>query len=346
MKVAIITDQHFGARKSSKILHDYYGKFYKNIFFPYLKDNNITTVVDMGDTFDNRRTIDLWAIDWARTNYFDVLHEMGIKVHTVVGNHTAYYKDTNEINTIDLLLKQYDNITTYAEVEEIKLGDLNVLLVPWINSENEETTFDTIRNSQSKVAMGHLELNGFRAHRGHVMEDGMDIDAFEKFDKVYSGHYHTRSDNGKIYYLGNPYEMFWNDVNDPRGFHVFDTETKEHTPVDNPYSIFYNVYYEDTPHQLFDASEYKDKIVKVIVRKKTEQKKFEKFLDKLYSVGVHELKIVENFVIQDNEEFEVEETENTISILNRYIDESDMDCDKSVVKGILQKIYSEACEVE
>ena len=346
MKIAIITDQHFGARKSSKILHDYYGKFYKNIFFPYLKENNIKTVVDMGDTFDNRRTIDLWAIDWARTNYFDVLHEMGIRVHTVVGNHTAYYKDTNEINTIDLLLKQYDNITTYAEAQEIKLGDLNVLLVPWINSENEETTFDTIRNSQSKVAMGHLELNGFRAHRGHVMEDGMDIDAFEKFDKVYSGHYHTRSDNGKIYYLGNPYEMFWNDVNDPRGFHVFDTETTEHTPVNNPYSIFYNIYYEDTPHQLFDASEYKDKIVKVIVRKKTEQKRFEKFLDKLYSVGVHELKIVENFVIQDNEEFEVEETENTISILNRYIDESDMDCDKSVVKGILQKIYSEACEVE
>ena len=188
MKVAIITDQHFGARKSSKILHDYYGKFYKNIFFPYLKENNIKTVVDMGDTFDNRRTIDLWAIDWARTNYYDVLHEMGIEVHTVVGNHTAYYKDTNEINTIDLLLRQYDNVKTYAEVEEIKLGNLNVLLIPWINSENEESSFDLIKNSKSKVAMGHLELNGFRAHRGHVMEDGMDIDAFEKFDKVYSGH--------------------------------------------------------------------------------------------------------------------------------------------------------------
>jgi len=140
--------------------------------------------------------------------------------------------------------------------------------------------------------------------------------------------------------------MFWNDVNDTRGFHIFDTETTEHVPVNNPYKIFYNVYYEDTPYQLFDASEYKDKIVKVIVRKKTEQKKFEKFLDKLYAVGVHELKIVENFAIQESEEFEVEETENTISILNRYIDESEMDCDKSIVKGILQKIYSEACEVE
>tara|TARA_B100000214_G_scaffold14071_1_gene9766 strand:+ start:462 stop:1502 length:1041 start_codon:yes stop_codon:yes gene_type:complete len=346
MKVAIITDQHFGARKSSKILHDYYGKFYHDVFFPYLKEHKIDTVIDMGDTFDNRRTIDLWAMDWARNNYFDILRDMGVTLHSIVGNHTAYYKDTNQINTIDLLLKQYDNITVYSEAQEIKIDNLNILLLPWINSENEEKTLDIIKKSKCKIAMGHLELNGFVATRGHMMEDGMDVDVYDKFDKVYSGHYHTRSDNGKIYYLGNPYEMFWNDVNDARGFHIFDTETTEHTPVDNPYRMFYNVYYEDTPHQLFDASEYKDKIVKVIVRKKTEQKKFEKFLDKLYSIGVHELKIVENFAIQESEEFEVEETENTISILNRYIDESDMDCDKSVVKGILQKIYSEACEVE
>ena len=346
MKIAIITDQHFGARKSSKILHDYYGKFYTDVFFPYLKEHNIDTVIDMGDTFDNRRTIDLWAMDWARNNYFDILRDMGVTLHSIVGNHTAYYKDTNEINTIDLLLKQYDNITVYSEAQEIKIDNLNILLLPWINSENEVKTLDIIKKSKCKIVMGHLELNGFVATRGHMMEDGMDVDVYDKFNKVYSGHYHTRSDNGKIYYLGNPYEMFWNDVNDTRGFHIFDTETTEHTPVDNPYRMFYNVYYEDTPHQLFDASEYKDKIVKVIVRKKTEQKKFEKFLDKLYSIGVHELKIVENFAIQESEEFEVEETENTISILNRYIDESDMDCDKSVVKGILQKIYSEACEVE
>ncbi len=346
MKIAIITDQHFGARKSSKILHDYYGKFYKDVFFPYLKEHKIDTVIDMGDTFDNRRNIDLWAMDWARNNYFDILRDMGVTLHSIVGNHTAYYKDTNQINTIDLLLRQYDNITVYSEAQEIKIDNLNILLLPWINSENEEKTLDIIKKSKSKIAMGHLELNGFVATRGHMMEDGMDIDVYDKFDKVYSGHYHTRSDNGKIYYLGNPYEMFWNDVNDTRGFHIFDTETIEHVPVNNPYRIFHNVYYEDTPYQLFDASEYKDKIVKVIVRKKTEQKKFEKFLDKLYAVGVHELKIVENFAIQESEEFEVEETENTISILNRYIDESEMDCDKSIVKGILQKIYSEACEVE
>jgi len=346
MKVAIITDQHFGARKSSKFLHDYFKKFYDTVFFPYLEENNIKTVIDMGDTFDNRRSIDLWALEWAKENYYDRLQQMGVTVHTIVGNHTAYYKNTNSVNSVGLLLKEYDNIKIYSEVEEVKLDKLKVLFVPWINQENEENTRNSIQKSKSKVAMGHLELNGFRAHRGHVMEDGMNTDMFSKFDLVYSGHYHTRSNDGKIFYLGNPYEMYWNDVNDTRGFHIFDTETLEHTPINNPYKLFYNIYYEDTNYKLFDAREYQSKIVKVIVKKKTEPKHFEKFIDKLYSAGIQELKIVENFDIQENEEFEVEETENTISILNRYIDEAEFEGDKSVIKGILQKIYSEACEVE
>jgi len=346
MKIAIITDQHFGARKSSKLFHDYFKKFYDNVFFPYLKENKIDTIVNMGDTFDNRRSIDISALEWAKVNYFDPLREMGITIHTVIGNHDIYYKNTNDVSSVSLLLKEYDNVIIYPETQEIKLGRLKILLVPWINQENEKISIDAIKKSKAKIAMGHLELNGFQATRGHMMEDGMDIKYFDKFEKVYSGHYHTRSTDGKIYYLGNPYEMFWNDVKDDRGFHIFDTETLEHTPINNPYRLFYNVYYDDTNYKLFNATEYKNKIVKVIVKQKTDQKQFEKFIDKLSAIGVQELKIVENFNIQGNEDFEVEETENTISILNRYIDESEIDCDKSIIKGILRKIYSQACEVE
>jgi len=346
MKVAIITDQHFGARKSSKFLHDYFKKFYDEVFFPYLKENNIKVLIDMGDTFDNRRSIDLWALEWAKENYYNRLEEMGITVHTIVGNHTAYYKNTNDINTVDLLLKQYKNVKVYSECTEVKLNKLKVLFIPWINNENYQSTVESIKVSSSVCAMGHLELNGFRAHRGHVMEDGMGCELFEKFERVFSGHYHTRSNDGKIFYLGNPYEMYWNDVNDDRGFTIFDTETLEHTPINNPYKLFYNVYYEDTNYKLFDAREYQGKIVKVIVKKKTKQKDFEKFVDKLYTAGIQELKIVENFEIHIDEDFEVDETENTISILNRYIDEAEIDCDKSIIKGIMQKIYSQACEVE
>ena len=344
MKVAIITDQHFGARKNSKLFHDYFLKFYDDVFFPYLEEHGITTVIDMGDTFDSRKGIDFSALAWAKDNYFDRLKDMGIIVHTIVGNHTAYYKNTNEVNAVDLLLREYDNVVVYPEATEVEVGGLPILFIPWINKDNEENTIRFIQTSNCHCAMGHLELNGFRAHRGCIMDHGHSSELYSRFTKVFSGHYHTRSNDGRIYYLGNPYEMFWNDVGDRRGFHIFDTETMEHTPIDNPYRLFYNIYYEDTPHQLFDVSEYENKIVKVIVRKKTNTKNFEKFIDKVTDVA-SDIKIVENFELQDPEEFEVFESEDTISILNRYIEEAEIQLDKSRVQNIMRKTYQEACEL-
>ena len=48
----------------------------------------------------------------------------------------------------------------------------------------------------------------------------------------------------------------------------------------------------------------------------------------------------------EGEEFEADESEDTISLLNRYIQESEVDLDKSVITEILQDVYKEACEVE
>ena len=187
MKVAIITDQHFGARKNSKLFHDYFLKFYNDIFFPYLEEHGITTVVDMGDTFDSRKGIDFSSLAWAKDNYYDRLGIMGVHVHTIVGNHTAYYKNTNAVNAVDLLLREYHNVTVYSEATEVELDKLKVLFIPWINAENTESSIESIKSSTSSCAMGHLELNGFRAHRGHVMEDGMDGALFEKFERTFSG---------------------------------------------------------------------------------------------------------------------------------------------------------------
>ena len=345
MKIAIITDQHFGARKNSKLFHDYFPKFYNDVFFPTLEEQGITTVIDMGDTFDSRKGIDFAALSWAKGNYYDRLKELDCSVYTVVGNHTAYYKNTNDINAVDLLLREYNNVKIISEPIEYVIGGLKILFIPWINQENQEKTFDMIKKSKARVAMGHLELQGFVVNRGLTMDHGMDSRIFERYEKVYSGHYHTRSDNGRIYYLGNPYEMFWNDLKDPRGFHIFDTETLEHTPVNNPYRIYYSIHYEDTPYQTFDAREYENKIVKVIVRKKSNIKSFEKFLDKLYKVNVAELKIVENFQIETSDDFEPLESEDTITILNRYVEESDIDLDKSTISKIIQEVYQESCEM-
>jgi len=347
VKIAIITDQHFGARKNSKLFHDYFLKFYEDIFFPTLIKEGITTIVDMGDTFDSRKGVDFVSLEWAKNHYYDRLEELGITVHTIVGNHTAYYKNTNQLSGVNLFLREYDNVKIYSEAEEVKIDKTKFLFVPWINSENEEKTLQLIDDSDSPCVMGHLELNGFMATRGHFMEHGMDSNVFDKFERVYSGHYHMRSNKENVFYLGNPYEMYWNDVNDRnRGFHLFDTDTLEHTPVNNPYQLFHNLYYDDTPHQMLDITKYDQKILKVIVRKKSDPKQFEKYIDKLYSSNLAELKIVENFDFTEGEEFEADESEDTISLLNRYIQESEVDLDKSVITEILQDVYREACEVE
>lgn len=343
MKIAIITDTHYGCRKGSKLFHDYFELFYKNIFFPALKEHEVEAVIHMGDVFDSRKSIDYQSLEWSKRVVFDPLSEY--KVHMVIGNHDSYYKNTNNTNSPELILKDYNNINKYSSAKEIKLGNLNILLIPWICQDDQESVLKIIKKSKCKVVMGHLELNGFVVHKGHTMETGMDSTVFDKFSKIFSGHYHTRSNNGKIFYLGNPYEMYWNDVDDMRGFHIFDTETLEHFSIANPYKMFKVIYYEDTPYQMFNASEYENKIVKVIVRKKTDTKQFEKFIDKLYLANIAELKVIENFQIQENENFEAFESEDTISILNRYIKDSEINLDKSFIVKLMSEVYREACEL-
>ena len=345
MKVAIITDQHFGFKKGSKLYLDYFQKFYDEVFFPKIEKLGIKTVLDLGDTFDNRKGVDLYSLDWAKASYFDRLANLGVNLISIVGNHTAFYKNTNDINTIDLLLREYDNIRIVSECEQITVGNLDVLFIPWINQENSERTYKMIKESKAKVAMGHLELNGFIATHGHVMDVGADFECYDKFTHVFSGHYHTRSSNGKIYYLGNPYEMFWNDVNDKRGFHIYDTETLKLKTINNPNALYKIINYNDTPRQLFKFSDYTNKIVKVVVRQKTSEKEYDMFMDSLMKANPFDVKIVERTDLLTFGGEIVEQTEDTITLLDKYVDDLDTNLNKSRIKGIIKDIYQEACEV-
>jgi DNA repair exonuclease SbcCD nuclease subunit len=342
VKVCVISDTHWSARKSSKLFQDYFELFYKNVFFPYLEENKIDTVIHLGDAFDSRKSIDFSGLDWTQRVVLNPLAKYN--VHLLTGNHDCHYRSTNKINSPSLLLQQYPNITVYSEVSEVKIHNLPIAFVPWINPENEQQTFDVLKHTRSKVCMGHLELNGFVAHKGHVMENSRDPKPFHKFDKVFSGHFHSRSDNGKIYYLGNPYEIYFNDVDEDRGFVVFDTETLEHEYVNNPYKLHHQIYYEDDDYRQLIPDQYENKIVKVIVKKKTNVRKFEKYIDILNRANVAELKIIEANDIPGISEFDSLEVEDTFSILNRFVDDSEIELDKSKVKSILSELYRVAME--
>jgi len=347
MKLGLLTDTHYNFKKANKSFHDYFAKFYNDVFFPKLEERNIKTVVHLGDAFDNRKGIDYWALEWAKTNVYDRFQKLGIKVYNIVGNHDAYYKNSNEVNAIDSLLQQYDNVIPISSPKEFCIDSLNTLMLPWICSDNEEEVYNLIKETNAKVVFGHLELSGFAAYPGHLQTEGLEPEKFNKFDRVFTGHYHTKSDNGKIFYLGNTYQMFWNDVDDTRGFHIFDTDTYELEYFKNPYNMFERIYYEDTDYKKFDTSYLEEKIVKVVVRQKTNQLKFDKFVDKILKANPLDLKVVEIVDINDgNVDCEEISAEDTLSILDKYVEESEFDLDKTMIKKLLRDVYKEALEVE
>lgn len=344
MKVAIITDTHYGFKKGNKIFHEYFEKFYKEVFFSTLRKYKIDTVIHMGDMFDNRKSTDYWSIDWVKRVILNPLKKYD--VHVILGNHDIFYKNTTKINSPVLLLSDYKNIKVYDKPSTVQVGGLDMLFVPWITPDEEPETLQAIQNTPAKVCLGHLELNGFYVNKGTFQQHGRDKSIFGKFDRVFSGHYHTRNDDGTIFYLGNPYQLYWSDYNDQRGFTIFDTETYEIIPINNPYEMFKICSYDEENVET-NLDQYKNSIVKLIIKNKTDQKKYEKFLDKLIKIHPHELKIIEN--IKLNSDFDcddVVENEDTLTLLKRYVDESEIKLNKNRIKDLIQSIYQESFQLQ
>lgn len=349
MKVAIITDQHFGARNDSIAFLDFFQKFYDTIFFPSLTEHGINTVLVLGDTFDRRKYVNFYALQRAKEMFFDRLVNAGIRVHMLAGNHDTYFKNTNEINSPDLLLTEYNNINVISKPETIIIDGTSICMMPWICPENYQESLDHIKNTKADICMGHFEIAGFAMYRGMESHDGLAKETFEKFDMVFSGHYHHRSSDKHIHYLGNPYELTWQDYNDTRGFHLFDLETRGLEFIPNTYTMFARIEYndkDDDPVDL-DSLDLAQKYVKLVVVNKTDFYKFDKFIQKLYNKGCHEIKIIEDMTeFQDGEIGEEINLEDTLSVLSHYVDSIETDVDKEQIKTYMRTLYTEAVNIE
>lgn len=355
MKVAIITDQHFGARNDSVNFLNFYEKFYSETFIPKLIENNIKTLLVLGDTFDRRKYVNFYSLKRAKEMFFDPLEQLGIHVHMLAGNHDTYYKNTNDVNSVDLLLREYDNVNVIDEPVIINVDGTDICMIPWICSDNYEATMEYMRLDKSQICMGHFEIEGFAMYRGMESHEGLSRNIFDKYDLVFSGHYHHKSSNGSIHYLGNPYELTWSDYNDPRGFHLFDTNTRELEFIQNPNSIFFKINYDDTIEDALkyytnlELDQYKDTYVKVIVANKNNPFLFDMFLNNLYKCSPIDVSIVEDIIdlTEGVEDDIITNAEDTLTILNHYVDNIETpDIDNSKLKSILKTLYVEALNLE
>ena len=351
MKFAILNDTHCGIRNSSDIFIDYQERFYNEVFFPYLEENDIKHIVHLGDYYEHRRFINFKALNSNRKVFLERLRRDKITMDIIPGNHDTYYKNTNELNSLKELLGHYMNeVNIVHQAKVLDYDGLKFALVPWICQDNEEDTNEFLINCKADVVAGHFELNGFDMLRGVPCTHGMSADNLRRFELVLSGHYHCKSNQGNIHYLGSQMEFFWNDAHDDKFFHVFDTDTRELTPVRNPLTLFHRIRYDDEneDYNEMDLSILDKRFVKVVVINKTDGFMFDRFIDRIQQRDIYDLKIQEDFneFVGESVSDEGLEVEDTSTLLSQYVDNVETILDKDRIKKEMGELMTEAQTLE
>lgn len=350
MKIALLCDSHLGARNDSKVFLRHQEQFFTNIFFPTLEEHNVNTVLHLGDIFDRRKFVNFVTLKASKEIFFDVLRNKGITMHAILGNHDVFFTTTNEVNSVSLLLAEYDNLHIYENTPtELSFGPTNILMCPWLTRDNFETSMQIMKESKAHILCGHFDMKGFEMMRGIVSDHGLDHRIFQHFESVFSGHYHHPSSYGNVRYLGAQYEMNWSDYGSRRGFYLLDTETRELTFVENPYRIHHKLDYDDTDLTIdeianLDTSVLTDCYVKVMVKNRTNPYLYDMFLNRLNECGAADVKTVEDSLNLGSVTVDemLEETKDTKDILHSYVDNVETNQDKTKIKKLIDELYLEA----
>jgi len=351
MLIAIINDTHTGIRNSSEIFANNEEKFYDEVFFPYLREHKIKRILHLGDVFDNRKMINLKSLWRYRKMFLEKLREYGMHMDIIPGNHDVYYKNTNDLNSLKELLGHYmGEITVHMDPTVVNYDGFKMGLLPWVNSENYDKSIHFLKTCEAAWLGGHLELKGFEVLKGVQSHHGMESNLFSRFEKVITGHYHTKSERENIKYLGSQMEFTWADAHDPKHFHILDTSTRELEAVLNPNVLFHRIYYDSRTEDYnnYDVSVCDNKFIKIVTINKGDLFTFDKFVDRIQARPIHDLKIAENFqeFIGENVEDDGIELEETEELLDSYVESVDTDLDKNRLKIDMRNLHIEAQSLE
>lgn len=352
MKLAFISDTHFGCRNDSPFFLENAISFFREQFFPYLKEHNIKDVIHLGDFFDRRKYVNFNTLSIVRKNILEVFESNGITLHITIGNHDTYYRNTNNLNSLrELLIEKYNCIKLYETPQTIDFEDFCFGIVPWVTKENEQEVISFLSKCPCRMIGGHFEIVGFQVISGVKHQHGFNVSMFDRFDRVLSGHFHLKQTEKNIHYLGTQYQMNFGDIHSKKGFHVYDTADDSLEFIENENSIFHMFVYDDsTADEIKNVAKFiketnlKGAFVRISVRSKIKQEIFDKLIDALWEKGIQDLSIIED-QLENSNTVEFSETEDTMSIINREIDAIERDFDKSKLKNIIKDLYMESLTI-
>lgn len=352
--VAIIGDMHWGVKAGNQYFLEFQ-KYWLEETLKKLQVMGITTIIQTGDLLDTRAHIKLNVLFFFLNQFPELLKKYGIKKFIVyAGNHDCYYRDSNDITSIDLLNSLSDEELEFEVYQDMvgfnHISGKTLAFMPWINKNNKQRLFEELLKLNADYVFGHFELVGMPMIPGVLCEHGIDPKEFKKFKRVISGHFHTVSEHLNCTMVGTPYHLTWGDVQDGnnRGFWTLDIDTDELTLHKNEDHMTMFSVIEYDPKEKYDEKyfePYKGTIAKILVKEKPEAKHHKKFLDLLAKADMIDYKIIDTTMVTVDK-VEISEdvlSLDTLSAMNAYIDKQDnIEINKDNLKNLAKMVYLEA----
>ena len=343
MKIAIIGDLHFGTKKSNDLFVKSQIKFLKNEFIPYLKNNGIKKIFIIGDLFETRNHLNVKTFNTVFDLFNTDLKEFDITIF--VGNHDIYYNSTTEVHSIKWL-KKFDNVTLIEDITSIELDNRKILIVPWQVNYKEFSKYIVDNKIESDICLGHFDIIGFLLNNHHICDQGLDRDILsDRFKYVFSGHFHTRNKqikkDSEIVYIGSPWHLTRNDIDEEKGFVELDLEKMKYKFVNNNSSLrFISINYpENISKKLIEGN-----IVDVHVKydKDYEEDKFQEYIKLIESYGPASPpipKIISNF--SDDGDTKDLQIKNMHQLMTEYVSTIKDIRNANHIYSIMDRLYNE-----
>lgn len=229
-KIYIIGDTHLGLGfpnsldKWFKVHQEYFSNFLIPLLKKEVRPGDI--IIHLGDLFDNRNVIPINILNYG----MDIVEEIAkiAPLHIIIGNHDCWSKSSDEINTIRPF-KWIPNVYVYDKTTQINHDGLKLCLMPYIDKRITQINMIS-DNKDCDYLFCHSDLNGCKMHLtsvAHKNSDKIDVEDFNKFKRVFSGHIHIRQVNKNFEFVGSNFQMDRNDYGDQKGITILDTETGE-----------------------------------------------------------------------------------------------------------------------
>lgn len=247
-KIGLFTDIHFGINKDNQLrLNE--TKRCVNWMIKTFKEQSVDYVIFCGDLFDSRFSINVQTLNYA----IDCIQKIAFnfqKIFLLIGNHDTYYKNNNDMNSINFLSKiaMNDNIIIVeTDPYFIQIQNKTLGLFPW------GFDIESIKNIDNfqicDYGFGHFEVNG--VEQSGSVSSGCKYhykDLMQLSPHIFSGHYHNTMhyihNNNIVYMLGSPLQLNWGEWDKEKFIYTFDCINDVFEPFQNTInSRFEKIYY-------------------------------------------------------------------------------------------------------